>query len=138
MTKRFSILCMLLLAMYSMVLVSCDKDNDNDENDNPIVGTWVRVEGSGQYSYTITAILNADGTFLVLNEENTGYIIKAKGTYTVKGNKLSLFQTEKSDPGEYGDNEWHKANETSEGLFEIKGNKLYLYGDDGTLEYTRR
>lgn len=143
MTKRLSILCMLLLALCSMVFVSCSDDDDDGESNSStsIVGTWVCVEKDGKYTHTSTATFNADKTFLA-TEEDTGEsaTYKIKGTYSVNGDKLSVTVTEIVDPYEFEDEEWHKveSSETDTTKFEIKGDKLYLTSEEGTVVYTRK
>ena len=133
MIKKFSILSMLLLAMCSMVLVSCSDDDDNGEQKSLIVGTWVSVETEGKYTTTSTVTFNTDGTFLNVEEVTGESAYKVRGSYIVKGNKLAIVVSEIFDPEDYGDNEWHKVKEErNECTFEVKGDKLYLYSAQGS------
>ena len=134
---------MLLLALCSMVFVSCSDDDDEDggATSSSIVGTWVSTEQNGRITYTSTVTFNADGTF-VDTEETTGEsTYKFRGTYSIKGNKITMTIAELLDPDQYDDEEWHKLPETKAetGTFEIKGDKLYLTGgEDGTVVFTRK
>ena len=83
---------MLLFAIVGALFTGCSSDDDNDEN---LVGYWIRYEENGQYLEEFGFF--ADGTCNYTeafepdddNDEDPFYEF-AKGTYSVKGNKLTM------------------------------------------------
>jgi uncharacterized protein YxeA len=91
----------LLIAAFAAMAVSCSKD-DEDNNNNPLVGKWGYIET--KLTYTVnnelfdvnisqndyhTLVFNKNGSFEEKHETAT-----LSGTYTVAGNKLTVYNNE--------------------------------------------
>lgn len=124
--KMFSL--MFLFAIVGALFTGCSSDDDNNEfssNEN-LVGYWIRYEENGQYLEELGFF--ADGTCNYAeafepdddNDEDPFYEF-AKGTYRVKGNKLTIRLS-------FGD-------ETETWTYTIKSvkskNRLVLTDEDG-------
>ena len=121
---------MFLFTIVGALFTGCSSDNENNNEDSSssesLVGYWIRYEDNGQYLEELG--LFADGTCNYTesfepdddNDEDPFYKF-AKGTYSVKGNKLTMRLT-------FGD-------ETETWTYTIKSvkskNRLVLTDEDG-------
>ena len=119
--KLFSL--MLLFAIVGALFTGCSSDDDNDEN---LVGYWIRYEENGQYLEEFGFFADVTCNYTEAfepdddNDEDPFYEF-AKGTYSVKDNKLTMRLT-------FGD-------ETETWTYTIKSvkskNRLVLTDEDG-------
>lgn len=85
--KKLKVLTLLLfVAFIGAVFTGCSKDDNDDSSDTTsLVGYWIRYDGDDMEEFGFFA----DGT---CNYEETynDEMDFGKGTYTVKGNKLTM------------------------------------------------
>lgn len=117
MTKKlFAFFCMMLVtACLCVTFSSCGDDSDSTSPKVVIIGSWSMHE----YYLTTFFTFNTDGSYQIAHKKDgakpdtkttdeNGCFIKSRGTYAITGNQLQLNQTERFDPEEYRDKEWHK------------------------------
>lgn len=125
MKKIYGILMLAMLAMCSVVLVSCGGDDD-DNNNNPLIGTWVWEDRDSYGYYYQEYIFKSDYTLVWRELEDRNRWDTGYGTYSVAGNKLTTII-------EAGD-----ETEVDEFTFTISGNKLILQTPTKTKIYTKK
>lgn len=97
-----------------------------------------------EYYLTTFFTFNTDGSYQIAHKKDgakpdtkttdeNGCFIKSRGTYVIADNKLQFNQTERFDPEEYRDKEWHKqvfSGGAATVQFSQDGNTLTLIGKD--------
>lgn len=84
-----------LLAMLAICFcfTACSTDDDDDDGGNSdvseLIGTWAYEDEEGEYYMEVT--FKANGTFIQYEEDYYwGEEHEERGTYSVKGNKLTI------------------------------------------------
>lgn len=107
MTKKLSILSIVVVLLFSLCLVGCgdssgaDSKSDNDsvaleDYSKEIVGTWIETEmikheklNSVSEDRAIVLVFNSDGSFQE-KENGVNGKISLKGTYSIKEDKIYI------------------------------------------------
>ena len=83
--KMFSLL--FLVAMIGAMFTGCSSDDDDDNTNTDLVGYWIRYDGEDltELGFFADGTCNYEETYDDGEDMDFG-----KGTYTVKGNKLTM------------------------------------------------
>ena len=114
-----------LLAMIAICLcfTACTNDDDDDggnSDDSSLIGTWAYEDEEDEYYIEVT--FKSNGTFISYEEDYYwGEEDEDRGTYTVKGNKLTI---------EYDDGDVETC------TFSVTSKKLTIKYKDGDETYT--
>ena len=87
---------MFLFAITGVLFTGCSSDDDNNDgttSNNNLVGYWIRYEDNNQYREELEFFANGTCNYTEAYEpdnNNNAFYEFAKGTYVVKGNKLTM------------------------------------------------
>lgn len=110
----------VLILMLPLAFVACSDDDDDDSgSSSSIVGTWTAEIDDSYEEIEIEITFKADGTGKLF-EYAYGESYKEEFEYKVKGNILTIYYYDDS----------YSGYDTVKYIFEIVGNKLYLYDED--------